>query len=105
VRFRVGHASDVPEGGIRGFSPPGLDVPVLIARVGGELYACASTCPHGEVSLLQAALDGGVIVCPGHGYRFDLATGACEHDPTLPLLRYAVETEGDELYVRLVGGG
>lgn len=103
MRLRLGYASDVPEGAVRGFSVPGLAVPVLVARIDNRFYACASICPHGEVSLLTGRLDGRVVVCPGHGYRFDLVTGACEHEPRLPLLRYAVDDDDGVLYVRLLG--
>lgn len=41
----------------------------------GELRASDNRCTHEDASLADGWLDGGVIECPLHGGRFDLATG------------------------------
>lgn len=48
-----------------------------IVEVDGALVAHAGRCPHQWGSLLDARIDEGEIVCPWHGYRFELASGAC----------------------------
>ena len=59
-------------------------------------------CPHEDVALAGGDLEGSELVCPGHGYGFDLATGACTHDRTLALRRYPVTVTGDEVWVDLL---
>ena len=54
------------------------------------------------MSLEGGRRSGTRIECPGHGYIFDLATGACDHDPHLCLRRYRVSFDGDDLYVDLI---
>ena len=41
----------------------------------GRLVAHPLVCPHKGASLANATLDGGAVVCPWHGYRFDVKTG------------------------------
>lgn len=41
----------------------------------GRLLAHPLVCPHLGGPLEEAALDGGAVVCPWHGYRFDCETG------------------------------
>jgi nitrite reductase/ring-hydroxylating ferredoxin subunit len=47
-----------------------------IVEVAGKLCAHTTVCPHLGGPLEEAMLDAdGCIVCPWHGYRFDLRTG------------------------------
>jgi nitrite reductase/ring-hydroxylating ferredoxin subunit len=41
----------------------------------GAIVAHAATCPHWLGPLDDAAVEGGRIVCPWHGYAFDVASG------------------------------
>ncbi len=46
-----------------------------IVEHAGALRAHPLVCPHQGGPLEDAALEDGAVVCPWHGYRFDLATG------------------------------
>jgi nitrite reductase/ring-hydroxylating ferredoxin subunit len=102
LRVQVCRVGDVAPGESRGFIVPGVDMPIMITNLDGTLIATSSICPHEDVSLLGCKRRGAIIVCRGHGYRFDLRTGACSHDPRLFLPRYRVSIEGDLVYVELV---
>ncbi len=53
------------------------DGSVVVVRGADDIVcAYASRCPHANESLDGALVFGGVIVCPHHFWRFDLATGA-----------------------------
>jgi len=43
---------------------------------GGAYYAIENTCPHRGGSLAEGMLDNDAVVCPWHGARFDIKTGA-----------------------------
>lgn len=43
---------------------------------GDRWYALKDVCPHAGVSLHQGPLEAGTVRCIGHGWTFDLATGA-----------------------------
>ncbi len=94
--------ADLAEGALRSFAVAGVTWPVIVTIVDGEILACPGVCPHEDVALADGDLDGPTITCPGHGYRFDLRTGRCKHDPDLELRRYPVTLVGDEVWVDLL---
>ena len=102
LRVRVCRLADVVDGELRAFAVPGVTWPVIVTRIRGELVACPGVCPHEDVALAGGELQGGAIVCPGHGYAFDLETGRCAHDPELELRRYRVTLVGDDVYADLL---
>lgn len=102
LRVRVCRLSDVADGELRAFPVSGVTWPVIVTRVGGELFACPGVCPHEDVALSDGDLAGTVITCPGHGYAFDLQTGRCKHDATLHLRRYPITIVDDEIWVDLL---
>jgi nitrite reductase/ring-hydroxylating ferredoxin subunit len=99
IRLRVCGVVDVPAGQMRGFAVEGLLLPVLVANLGDRFAASVSICPHEDVSLLDGNLEGGRVICPGHSYEFDLATGRCQHDAALRLRRFPVTIEGDDVFI------
>lgn len=103
LRVRVCRVDDVPPGGMRAFRVAGVAAPILIVDAGGALRAVSGLCPHEDVELAGGELQGNTVVCPGHAYRFDLRTGACEHDPSLCLPRYRVELRDGWVWVELIG--
>lgn len=101
LRVRVCRADEIAPGETKGFAVPGVTVPVLVANVDGEILAVSSMCAHEDVSLLGGKRKGLQVICPGHGYRFDLRTGACSHDPQLRLPCYRVTVIDGEVYADL----
>jgi nitrite reductase/ring-hydroxylating ferredoxin subunit len=66
----------------------GLDLAVF--RRGGRLFALENACPHEGTALADGELDGDHLICPGHGFRFNLRTGACSDAPDLRACTYRV---------------
>ena len=103
LRVRVCRLADVVADELRGFAVPGVTWPVMVTIVDNALIAFPGVCPHDDVSLVDyGVLDDGALRCRVHGYRFDLATGRCEHAPALQLRRYKVTLHGDEVLVDLL---
>ncbi len=50
---------------------------LIVRDVDGGLYAVPRYCPHQLAPLEGAEVEDGVLVCPWHGYRFELRTGRC----------------------------
>ena len=50
-------------------------LPIVVFRVGGELFAIADACSHDDGPLGDGDLEGNEIICPRHGARFDIRTG------------------------------
>ena len=103
LRVRVCELDEVVEDELRAFPVAGVTWPVMMTRVGGELFAFPGVCPHDDVPLADyGVLAAGDVVCRVHGYRFDLHTGQCEHAPGLHLRRYRITLVGTEVWVDLL---
>lgn len=50
---------------------------VALCNRDGQFYALSNFCPHLTGNLGEGELDGDVLVCPEHGWRFKLTTGRC----------------------------
>lgn len=48
---------------------------VVVALVGGQVYAVSGKCPHFGANLAQGFLDGYHLYCPWHVAAFDIRTG------------------------------
>jgi nitrite reductase/ring-hydroxylating ferredoxin subunit len=59
----------------------------LVLDLPDGLVVTDALCPHKHLPLAEGVLRDGALVCPGHWYAYDLATGACRTtgDVTLPI--------------------
>ena len=81
------------------------DRPILLSRLGGELFAVSGTCTHYGAALASGLVDSETVRCPLHHACFDLRTGAALRAPALDALdRWQVEVEGDNVFVRNKSG-
>lgn len=52
------------------------DVDVAVFKVDNEIYALSNICPHQHSPLIyDGFLEDGCVVCPAHGWMFNLETG------------------------------
>jgi nitrite reductase (NADH) small subunit len=71
----VGSLDEIPQGEGRTFGVNGCQIAVFRLR-DDSLRALDAACPHRGGPLADALIDDGVVVCPLHGYTYDLSTGA-----------------------------
>ena len=102
LRVRVCALADVVEGELRAFAVTGVTWPVIVTIVEGALVAVPGVCPHEDVALVDGHLDGTELVCPGHGWGFDLKTGRCRASAAHELRRYPITVLGDAVWVDLL---
>src|ERR1700694_5473510 len=61
-----------------------LEVPLGLGRTSeGKAFAMRDSCPHRGIPLSYGRLDGKVVECCYHGWRFDACTGQCVEIPSL----------------------
>jgi toluene monooxygenase system ferredoxin subunit len=102
LRVRVCRLAEVVAGELRAFPVRGVTWPVIVTIVDEVLVAVPGVCPHEDVGLADGTLRGSELVCPGHGWGFDLHTGRCAHAPWVELRRYPVTLVDDEVWVDLL---
>lgn len=72
---------------------------ILLARVGGQVYASSDVCLHRGGSLATGPLDGELVTCPLHFWVFNVRTGACEQVPSIVLKTFPTKVENGEVYI------
>jgi nitrite reductase/ring-hydroxylating ferredoxin subunit len=116
----VGPSNEVPEGGRLIIEVGGMTVGIF--RFQGKLYAYQNRCAHEGGPVCQGKIvprvtevidESGAsrgfafdenrlhIVCPWHGYEYDIETGMHPGKPTAKLLRVAVEENPGGIYVSI----
>lgn len=77
------------------------DTPVMLVRDGDEIFALHDRCSHRGCSLASGEIEDGAVVCPCHGSRFDLRSGAIKRGPaTAPQPALATRTRAGRIEVR-----
>ncbi|MDM8528616.1 non-heme iron oxygenase ferredoxin subunit [Anaerolineales bacterium HSG24] len=95
--IKVANLSDLPSG--ERILVEYDDDDVGIFNLEGNLYAISDICTHDDGPLLDGKLDGDCIVCPRHGARFNLRTGEQTMPAFLPVPRYQVKVEGNDILI------
>ena len=88
---------DIAEGAAKLVRVKGEEMAVF--KNNGQLYGVQNICPHEGGQLCNGWVDGGEVVCPLHGYKFDLQTGACSTDPSLKVKVFRLVAQGEQVTV------
>ena len=91
-------ASRIREGQVLAFTVAGRLL--AIGRTASGYFAIDGICPHAGGSLGEGQLDGECVVCPVHGYAYDVRSGEGQDDPGRVRV-HRVELTGDVLRVFL----
>lgn len=94
---KVASASDLKPGENKVVNVNGTDVALF--NVEGKFFAISNTCLHRGGPLGEGVLEGDVVTCPWHGWRFNVKTGQNAMMPTGKVAAYQVKTEGNDVLV------
>jgi len=72
---------------------------VALFNVDGNFYAIDNTCLHRGGPLGEGELDGKMVVCPWHGWRYDVTTGSNEMNPSVTVQKFQIKVEGEDILV------
>ena len=99
MRFvRVASLSEVPPGKMKCIEVDGQEV--VLVNVGGEIHAVGNRCPHQGGPLGRGRLEGDVITCPWHGWRWSACSGRAVWPPVdWRASVYPVKVEGADILV------
>lgn len=90
---------DIPDGGSAVITFGKKDIAVF--RVGTDYFAIDDCCPHAGASLSGGHVEGGIVTCPWHAWRFRLADGAWADNPRVKTGCYAVRIAGGMVSVEV----
>jgi nitrite reductase/ring-hydroxylating ferredoxin subunit len=74
---------------------------IAVARLQGELFAFDGLCPHVAGPMHRAEVEGTIVTCPFHAWRFDLKQGGREIHDYRPLSVYQVKVDEGQVHVKL----
>lgn len=72
---------------------------LAVFNVGGEFLATANACVHQGGYLGDGFLDGEVVICPLHGWQFNVRSGACITRPGQQVKAYEVRVREGQVEV------
>jgi nitrite reductase (NADH) small subunit len=99
ARVRVGRSSDVPAGEGQVVEAGGRALALF--NVDGAYYAIDNSCAHRGGPLGEGELDGTVVTCPWHGWRWDVKTGANANNPAVKMACFPVSVEAGDVFVEI----
>jgi nitrite reductase/ring-hydroxylating ferredoxin subunit/multimeric flavodoxin WrbA len=98
----VGLTSDIQKGSSESFSiktEEGQNIEIAIFNLDGTYYAISNSCIHKGGPLSKGFLDGDIVTCPWHGWKYSLKTGKSPHKGGDSVNSYPVKIIGDKIYV------
>ncbi len=74
---------------------------LALFNVDGRFYALDNTCLHRGGPLGEGELEGPVVTCPWHGWRWDVTSGANTNNPAVKVACFPVKVEGTSVFVEI----
>ena len=95
----VAQVDHVPSGTCRTVEVDGIFL--ALCNVNGTFRAVDNTCPHAGGPLGEGCLNGDLIVCPWHGWRFNVHTGERRENPEIRVACIEVRVQGSDVQVKV----
>lgn len=74
---------------------------ICVANENGKCSAMDNVCAHRGGPLSEGVVEDGKMVCPWHGWQFDLVTGKSEQNETMGVAVYELKIEGQDVLVKI----
>ncbi|MBI3783701.1 MAG: nitrite reductase small subunit NirD [Deltaproteobacteria bacterium] len=95
---RVAAVAEIPAGEGRTVEVSGRQIALF--NSGGEFYAIDNICKHKGGPLGEGELDDKTVLCPLHGWAYDITSGECLEDDACSVERFEIKVENGEVWVR-----
>ena len=78
---------------------------IAVFKINNEIYALNNICPHQRTALIYDGLiEDGCVVCPAHGWKFDLRTGR-KPSGSRGLDSYRVKIVDGDIFAQVISKG
>ena len=102
----VGLASEIQAGKSKSFSisdEKGKSIDVAVFNIDGRYYAISNTCIHKGAPLSKGFLEGDIVTCAWHGWKYCVKNGMSPHKGGDSVNSYKVKiVNKDKLYVNCI---
>lgn len=95
--LRVAPLSEIPENVQYAIVAAGVDV-VLIRR-GDDVSALSGRCAHRGALMSDGRVEGGLVVCGVHGWRYEIDSGVSPVNPAIALATFPAWVSDGSVYV------
>lgn len=96
IDVRVAAVGDLADGAARHYKIGKRDIALF--RVGHGYFALSNVCRHAFAPLSEGYLDGYFVMCPWHGWRYDVRDGTTDH-PDADVKTYPVAVRDGEIFI------
>jgi len=96
--------SELKQGKAKSFKIDDFDI--ALVNLNSKIYALSNICPHQHTRIVNgndAIIEGENIVCPMHGWTFEIKTGKPVYGSG-KLKIFEVEIKNDEIWVKIDDG-
>lgn len=76
-------------------------VSIILIKKAGSIYAFGNRCAHMSCTLAGGQLEGYVLRCPCHEWKYDITTGEFIDAREIKIPTYEWKTEDGKVYVKL----
>ena len=101
VEVPVARLEDLPPETVRRVKVGKNDI--ALARVADEVFALSNVCRHAFGPLAEGFVDGYYLLCPWHGWRYDVRDGTTDH-PNADVKTYPVTVREGDVFVSVTIG-
>jgi 3-phenylpropionate/trans-cinnamate dioxygenase ferredoxin component len=98
-RVRIAAVGDVPVGEGRVVEAQGKELALF--NVDGTYHVMDNMCVHRGGPLAEGELEGRIVSCPWHAWRWDVTTGANVNNPAVKMTCFPVTVEQGAIFVEL----
>jgi nitrite reductase/ring-hydroxylating ferredoxin subunit len=98
VEVRVAAVDGMCDGQVRHIKVGKRDI--ALVRAEGAYFALSNVCRHAFAPLADGFVDGHALVCPLHGWRYDVRDGTTDH-PGSDVRSYPVTVRNGEVFITL----
>jgi nitrite reductase/ring-hydroxylating ferredoxin subunit len=94
---------EIPQGKSKTFTM-GYDndtkkIEIALFNIEGKFYAISNRCAHEGGPLSDGVLEGNIVTCPWHGWKYSVIDGKAPHEGGDSVSSYETKVIGDRIYV------
>ncbi len=74
---------------------------ILLIRKENQVFAISNICPHMGCSLEKGILRDHLLMCPCHGWKFDIRNGQYEENKAISIASYQTKIQNGKIHIEM----